>query len=385
MSTGTPEWARGLQEAGALPGEWVHVFDAVPRARFLPELIWPYDPDGSYKAIDRLEDPLGWAEAVATDTAIVTQWDNGDHTGRDPGTTPTCSASKPTIVALMLADLDASPGHKVLDVGTGTGWTMALLAERTTRVVGVDTDPAVANAARTALRTAGYPSLPLLTGDGRDGWPEYAPYDRVHVGFAVRTIAPAWITQTRPGGIIVAPWGTRFTNQNAIARLTVTADRDAATGNFTGPAEFMLDRTVTAPAVVHADYLPTGVWPDDTRESSTTVGVDQLWDSHDGAAEFICGALVPDVVHSDDKDDQGHHTVWYSTRCRSWAVVFYRTGDRGRHLVYSGGPRHVWEEVETAYRWWVDTGRPQLTDLGLTAYADGNQEIWHGDPSRVVA
>jgi protein-L-isoaspartate O-methyltransferase len=96
----------------------------------------------------------------------------------------------------------------VLEIGTGTGWNAALLCKRVGkrgRVVSIEVDPLIAQAAWSALARAGYSPL-VITADGVDGHPDGAPYDRVLATAAVREIVPrAWLGQTRPDGIIVTP------------------------------------------------------------------------------------------------------------------------------------------------------------------------------------
>lgn len=87
-------------------------FAAVPRSLFLPEVIWAHDmASGSSQAISRATHPEEWLAAAETDIPIVTQWDDGAHTGTEPGTVPTSSAAMPSVVASMLHELDVEPGR----------------------------------------------------------------------------------------------------------------------------------------------------------------------------------------------------------------------------------------------------------------------------------
>jgi protein-L-isoaspartate O-methyltransferase len=92
----------------------------------------------------------------------------------------------------MFDALDLHPGHSVLGIGTGTGWNAALLCRRVGtrgRVVSIEVDPVIAEGARAALAAAGYSPL-VITGDGADGYPDAAPYDRVLATAAVRDTVP---------------------------------------------------------------------------------------------------------------------------------------------------------------------------------------------------
>ncbi|MEU1815327.1 methyltransferase domain-containing protein [Streptomyces roseifaciens] len=110
----------------------------------------------------------------------------------------------PGLVFSMLADLDVGEGHRVLEIGTGTGWNAALLAHRvgpSGSVVTVEVDGTVASAGREALRRAGLgPAVRALHRDGLLGFPERAPYDRGIATCGLRTLPFAWVEQTRRAG-----------------------------------------------------------------------------------------------------------------------------------------------------------------------------------------
>ena len=115
--------------------------------------------------------------------------------------------SQPRVVAIMLALLDVHPGHRVLDVGTGSGWHAALLAELGGRVWSVERDPVLAARARPRLE-AGW--VTVQVGDGSLGLPEAAPFDRINVAAsAAADVPPALLDQLAPGGRMVVPVGER--------------------------------------------------------------------------------------------------------------------------------------------------------------------------------
>jgi protein-L-isoaspartate O-methyltransferase len=278
----------------------------------------------------------------------------------------------------MLHDLDVQPGHRVLDVGAGTGWTTGLVAAAagSGNAIGVEVDADLAEAAAGRLHAAGVDAL-VIAGDGDKGWPAGAPYDRVQATFAVRRIPPTWLEQSRPGGVIVAPWGTRYSNINGVARLTVDAD-GTASGRFTRPVEFMLHRGQRGVWPLHQDYVPGSEWPPDTRESKTNVAFEDV-----SAAEWQIGVRVPDVVHTVAAEDDGLMLTMYGLSDRSWAFVFWCADGCGKYDVFQGGPRSLWDEVEDAHRWWVAEGRPDVTRFGLTVAPDG-QQVWLDSPQNVL-
>lgn len=226
------ELGRVLTSGGVLSPDWAPSFAAVPRAAFLPDLMWPFDMvTGGSVPVSRSEDPERWFQYADADVPIVTRWDDGGHSGTEPGLVSTSSASMPSVVFSMLKDLDVQPGNRVLEIGTGTGWNAALLAHRlgAMNVVTVEVDESVTAAAKAALEQFGL-RLRVVCGDGFKGFPDAAPYDRIIATCGLRSIPYAWVEQSRPGGAIVAPWGTHYSNGDAIARLVVANDGGARRG-----------------------------------------------------------------------------------------------------------------------------------------------------------
>lgn len=125
--------------------------------------------------------------------------------------------SQPFIVALMTQVLELSPGDTVLDVGTGCGYQAAVLAALGCRVFGVEVVPALAVQATETLASLEF-DVDVITGNGRNGRPEYAPYDGIVVAAASDDIPPALLEQLRPpspgarGGRLVIPL-TQFDGQ----------------------------------------------------------------------------------------------------------------------------------------------------------------------------
>lgn len=121
--------------------------------------------------------------------------------------------SQPFIVALMTDLLDLQPGDKVLEVGTGWGYQTAVLAELGARVYSIELLEPLAQEARRRLARLGYQGVEVRVGDGRAGWPEHAPYDKVIVSAAPDWVPVPLLEQLKPGGRMVIPAGVAETQQ----------------------------------------------------------------------------------------------------------------------------------------------------------------------------
>ncbi|MGM9466435.1 methyltransferase domain-containing protein [Streptomyces murinus] len=378
---GRKELGRVLVESGVLSSDWAPTFAAVDRAAFLPDLMWPYDmTTGASATVDRRDDPDGWYAAADSNVPVVIQWDDGAHRGTEPGRLSTSSSSMPSVVYGLLQDLTVEDGMRVLDVGTGTGETAGALTHRLGRhhVTTVDVDRAVSAAARDRLCRQGL--VPeVIVGDGFEGHSGGAPYDRVLATVGIRRVPTAWIRQTRPGGIILAPWGTAYGNADAVARLTVGDGK--ATGRFTRSVEFMKLRSQRGPAIDHDAYLSAGPL-NDAKRTTTSLTEEEFVTGRLTDLPFVLGLRVPRCRQAAADKREGARPVWfYGLTDLSWACVLFRDGQRDA-TVWQSGPRRLWDEVTDAYRWWKDRGSPDVTRFGLTADARGGQLAWLDDPAQ---
>lgn len=374
------ELGRVLMAAGALSSDWAPAFAAVPRSFFLPDLMWPFDMEtGRSFPLSRSVDEDAWFGYADADVPVVTQWDDGQHTGIEPGNVSTSSASMPSVVFRMLRDLDVQPGNRALEIGAGTGWNAALLAHRlgAGNVVTVEVDEAVAAAARTALDHFGLP-VRVIHGDGLKGYPEGGPYDRIIATCGFRSIPFAWVEQCRPGGVIVVPWGTHYSNDDAVARLVVSADRASATGAFTGPVEFMKARTQRLLPVAHSEYVTDST--DDREKSSTPITEAEFLGERFSPQRFALGLRLRHCVHVVAERSAGARPVWFfGLGDRSWACVKFQDGQETQ--VWQSGPRRLWDEVTAALHWWRDAGEPGYERFGLTVTAEGTHRAWLDAPT----
>ncbi|WP_086819841.1 methyltransferase domain-containing protein [Allokutzneria sp. NRRL B-24872] len=342
---------RALTDSGELSARWREAFLAVPRHAFLPDTIWYSDP---LKRLSRNENPTEWLAAAYADDCVVTQLDDGTQDG--PGLA-TSSASMPAVVATMLDLLDVEPGMRVCEIGTGTGYNAALLAYQLgpNNVMTVEVDPALARRARAALDAAGYGGVTVVCGDGLEGCPELAPFDRIIATANAQRIPYAWVEQTKPGGRIVCPWGTAFFS-GALVSLSVDAD-GVARGGIAGRASFMdLRAQRVSPVDADADIY------DEERATvtRTSLRTDDVIGSYD--VNIAMAVLVPDCHALPTADG-----LWLiDPTSRSWA---YAADGEVRQL----GARRLWDEVEAAHRSWVDAGSTRATAWRFTVGPAGQR------------
>jgi protein-L-isoaspartate(D-aspartate) O-methyltransferase len=118
--------------------------------------------------------------------------------------------SQPYMVALMTECLHLEGLEQVLEIGTGSGYQAAILAELSRRVVSVERFATLADRARQVLTELGYYNVEVVVGDGSLGWPDEAPYDRIIVTAAAPQVAKPWTDQLSHGGRLVVPLGDRW-------------------------------------------------------------------------------------------------------------------------------------------------------------------------------
>ena len=182
----------------------IAAFRATPRHRFLDRLFQFRQEENAWHEV-LLRDPrTEELRQIYADRALIT---HVSTPGRDSPGVPISSSSQPSLMAQMLEDLAVSAGKKTLEVGAGTGYNAALLAHVAGpgQVISIDVDRNVLSEAWDHLRAFAERDVTLAHADGREGYAEAAPYDRIMVTAATPDLEPAWLEQLSPDGILLAP------------------------------------------------------------------------------------------------------------------------------------------------------------------------------------
>lgn len=369
-------FAEHLAESGIISHPALrHVFATVPRHLFVPR-FWELNEYNSPTTLvsGEEDDHRGrWLDAVYSDRFLITQWAPGCGPEGIATRIVTSSASQPSIVATMLDRLGALPGHRVLEVGTGTGYNASLLSALlgAEQVTSIEIDAALVDDARDRLDAAGFhPTLHIA--DGAVPLPGGWVFDRIVATCSVRRIPSAWVTQLAPGGRLVVPLGfggalavlDKTNDQEASGRIDMTAVyfmplREAATQPM--PDDFAPPLPATQPAAAHHGL--TDVDPAELDRPDF-----QLWLAlhHPGLQ----------LTHH-YRDDVPDAAIVYGPRERAVVETAQSSAGLWTTRQQNGRP---WDTVESAWRAFLRTGRPRRDRLGLTARTDGSQHLWLDQP-----
>lgn len=273
---------------------------------------------------------------------------------------PTSSSSLPGLVVSMWEQLEVSDGDRVLEIGTGTGYSTALGCHRLgdQNLTSVEVDPAIAARAKTSLETAGFEPR-LLVGDGLRGATAGAPYDRVIATCAVRHIPPAWIAQCRPGAVILVTL-SGWLHASGLARIVVTDPAAGlAEGRFIASDVSFMPARAQAPEFV---IIPNRSEPP-ISERRTAVGPETVFSSE--PERMVAQLAAPNCQYLPDVGDGlPEHLLVQSDD--SYATFVRDASGITEWVVRQGGRRPIWDDIEASVLAWRSAGEPDLVDFHIS-------------------
>ncbi|RZT87700.1 protein-L-isoaspartate(D-aspartate) O-methyltransferase [Pseudonocardia sediminis] len=307
------------------------------------------------------------------------------------------SVSQPSMVAIMLEQLAAAPGHRVLEIGAGAGWNAGLLA----RIVGpsgavttVDIDDDLVRDTVRNLDAAGVPGVRAVTADGAAGHPPDAPYDRIELTVGSTDIRPEWVEQLVPGGRLLLPLAVRGSQLSVAFELTAPGRLDSVSvrscafirlrgeGADAAPAAVALAGTGWAvqvaecggpdPAVIGRALAGPGATADPSPEPGTVTDVWDglgLWCALADTAVFRLLAIEEPATESDTGRamfGSGPNRVAVGVAAGDGVAVLMAEPSGG---IATFGPAGgvAAARLVGLVRGWVAAGRPHAADLRIRA------------------
>lgn len=286
------------------------------------------------------------------------------------------SSTKPDLMIRMLEVLNIQEGQRILEIGTGTGYNTALLSHclGDNNVFSVDIDPELIDTACRRLADIGrHPHLTV--GNGAEGWPEHAPYDRIIATCAVRRLPWVWYDQLNPRGRLLVDFKPQLGNLVLLERKT-----DRLEGRFTAwYGAFMVMRQDS-----DHDEQSSPPWqpalPLDHQHVTTTPA-----EPPSVARFFRSVTSTRPLRHGYVFDEQTRQptAVRFSAEDGSCCEVELTPDDKGTRTVRESGPTPLWAEIERAYQQWRDRGQPGWDRIGITARPK-TCTVWLDEPHNII-
>jgi protein-L-isoaspartate O-methyltransferase len=377
------EHAGRLADRAAGPDSgWHEPVSAIPRHHLVPR--WWDDEGGDWRWRDGVSDPDVWLAAGYADRSLVTSvaGTHADLAGPETVVSglPTSSATLPGLVVRMLRHARIRPGSSVLDVGTGSGYSTALLARRfgDPAITSIDVDPYLVEAARARLDEIGL-SPQIITGDATGPLP--GGYDRIVSMMGVRPVPPGWLAALRPGGRLVTTVSgtmiiiTAVKNSDGTASGQVEWDQAGFMTSRPGPDCPPVPEAMPAVLDGEGEGVRTGRYPVVRVEGS-------------GELQSMLEITAPGIRHRYQESGQAC-TAWMTHPDGSWARAT-APGWRDLPVVYQGGPRRLWDIFDDLREYWLTRGYFRLRGARADITPDGTIHLssgpWKatisGDPSQ---
>jgi len=313
---------------------------------------------------------------IYSDQALVTVHD---------GTFPTSSTSQPSLVARMLQLLELRSGMRVLEIGTGTGYNAALLAELSgehSRVFTIECQQAIAEKARRFLQEEGYGDVHVVNGDGFQGIENGAPFDRIVATVGCSDVSPHWLQQLSPEGIMLIPLQHGFTDP--LVRLTHNSeDPQCAIGEIVDRSKFMRIRGILDWGNPWSSYRIRGFQEDPSwcRSLPDDLAIPETCQHPFGATSHQSFRFYLALSSRE---------LWYDNSGYGLAdpgsksiVKFTKQGIEGVSVGQDAAAlERLYERLISLHRMWVGLGSPSPSDYSLYFTPKNYIDATPSDPMR---
>ena len=351
----------GLKRQGRIRSEQVDAaFRRVERHRFI-EAVYEFESSGAVQArpFDRDDPTEEQLDAIYQNRALVTRVSNNR---------PTSSSSEPGVVAEMLDLIDARAGLKILEIGAGTGYNAALLAELVNDpalVLSIEIQEDVIAQAARLLGNAGYGEVTLRVGDGAKGAPDKAPFDRIVATVGCPDISPAWGAQLGPSGSMLIP----LQHAGWYPLTRVRTDNDALKGRVVGWSGFMLIQGLLA---------TEGLWPYShsidlaATKQSTELPLFEGFNDENWSVDSPIVNFFYFVGLEDRRAFWTHIAPGFGLFDEHLGNVIVNLKSRS---VFLDGDLQLYSRLNRIYDRWCSLGRPRASDFRLEFVPVGGQQI----------
>ncbi|MEV5606136.1 protein-L-isoaspartate(D-aspartate) O-methyltransferase [Streptomyces sp. NPDC052299] len=372
-------YAAALAADVAHPGSgWWEPVRGTPRHVLVER--WFEPGGGGWQAVDGPGDEEGWAGAAYANRTLVTQVGaaHADRAAPEQVVTghPTSSSTAPGLVVSMLRHGRLMPGHRLLDLATGSGYSAALACHRLgddRLVTTLDVDPYLTRAAAERLDRIGRHPV-VVTADGTGELP--GAFDRIVSMVSVPRIPASWLAALAPGGRLV----TTITGTGLIITADKTEDGGARGRVEWDRAAFMATRTGAAyPPPLNELFVSSAEEEGETSVSPFPVlDVMRAWE-----VWSMLTLLAPGIEHRTGTGPGGSRMAWMLHPDGSWARATTRPGDRTA-TVHQGGPRRLYDLLD-GVRWrWIEEGELPVYGAEVTVTPEGETTLRRGGWTAVL-
>lgn len=353
------EAARQLAaQVAATAPEWHDAVCATPRHELVPK--W-WDRIRNSKSFEwelvtpDVNEP--WTQTYSDETLVTRVGAlHADHAGPEDRAhgAPTSSSTLPGLIVRMLHLLDPEPGQQVLDIGTGSGYSAALLGHRLGDdvVTSIDLDAYLVQAARERLD--GFGRRPRIEVADATGELPYGEYDRMIATVSVRPVPRSWLSALRPGGQIV----TTIAQTSLLVSAKLERGLVARGSVQPDPASFMRTRSGANYPAKLDDVYAAARDADGDEVRGLRGPVPNLWTEWELRALYELDS--PDIENRSATDDNGKMIVWLLAADGSWARA-----EEGTGAVHQSGERRLWDDLERVRARWQESGTFPLHDLAV--------------------